>query len=303
MALAGAAMQQVMCMEMMRQAQETGDSTMMMMGMQMCAQAAQNAANAAQNKEGSNKLTTPTGGAQGNSLAIKEATIDTQPKTDDFDLNGLLKNAEAKSSEIKLADNPKVTFQTDQNNTDSSPNFNNEKIEESDSKGSNPLAIAQPGNAKSSEVTLGQSSTGGQPSPAGNLGVLNPAPSAESKLNLSSKANASEATDDSNRKNLKKNTGSKMGEAGTGASAESPNRSAYDDLMARMANGGAQTGIASAGLGGGFIDLAQGLQQGSRSLNIFEYASVQYQKAKTHGLGQVPKTQSLYPSRELASEN
>jgi len=294
MALAAAAMAQVMCMEMMRQAQETGDRELMMMAMQMCAQAAQNAANAAQNKEGSKKMTTGPQMPNANSFPVKDAKMDTQSKPDSMDLSGIAMNGQAKSSEIKLADSPKVNFQSGSTSNEGEPNLaSNTTSESNEIKEPTALPIAEPSSAESSAVTLGQGNAAAAPN--GAMGLMNAsAPSNSSndtKLSSSTKS-ASETSDDLAKKSLKKLSGSKGSEGG-GGSTEAAGGAAFDDLMGRMGGGfGAQGNIASAGLTGGLMDLAQGLKQGPQALNIFEFATIQYQKAKTSGLGQPNRNQS-----------
>lgn len=298
MALAAAAMAQVMCMEMMRRAQETGDQMMMMMAMQMCAQAAQNAANAAQNKSGASKMTTAPQMPNANSFPIKEANIDTKPQNDSFDLNNLLNAGKNTGTEIKLADPAKVDFSSG-NPTDSKLDVASTSNQDTnDSKdNNNPLPLAEQNGAQSNAVTLGQTPSNG----GGMGGMMNPnaaAYSANNKLDLASKTPSPENPEDNFKKAVKRPAGTKGSDEG---SSESGNNSAFDDFMSRMGGGAAPNGIASAGLGsGGFMDLAQGLKQGTQSVNIFEFASLQYQKAKASGLGQLSK--KLPPARNLASE-
>ena len=54
-----AGVQSIACLMLMKKAQETGDTLMMVMAMQQCSQAAQSAQNANQNKEGAKKLASP----------------------------------------------------------------------------------------------------------------------------------------------------------------------------------------------------------------------------------------------------
>jgi hypothetical protein len=292
MAMAAAAMQQVMCMKMMADAVAENNSEKMTMASMMCAQAAATAANAAQNKEGAKKVTL--NNQMPSAPSFEKPNLETQPKADDFSsgLDGL--NAkESTKKDSKKEDSP-VNFAT---NEDSKAGTVFQKDKKFSSSGSS-LNIQDIKPGPSSTINLKDSPNDAK---AGLLAGSNTFSSLSNPNGLpgSNNANVTQTKETPETKGNKK--GPKGGDSGTGAEGGN-----MEDLMARYMNGGAGFGgISSAGVGGGMIDLAFGLQvPGQRPKTIFEFASEQYQQARTTGkaLGKRALFKNKLPSRQIASE-
>jgi len=287
MAMAAAAMQQVMCMKLMAEAMEENNSEKMAMASMMCAQAAASAANAAQNKEGAKKVTLNS--QMGNTPSFEKPTIETQPKADNFDsaLSGL--NGKNKSTEDAKKDADPLKYSSDSQTTPGTVEQQEKKITSNFS----PLEISDPKQNPSSTINLKdapnettRTSLMGSSTPFGSLNGLN-SPTGLTNLGNQSGSTAPET------KGAKKNA--KGTEPSGGGPAGNP-----EDLMARFMNAqGAFGPISAAGLGGGIIDLANGFQSsGQRPKTIFEFASEQYSKVKTTGRCLRKPT----PKRAIASE-
>lgn len=292
MALAASAMQQVMCLKMMQEAQQKGDSTLMMMAMQMCAQAAASAANAAQNKDGGKKLTS-TPPQTGSAAALKEMKLDTQAKDDDLD-PGLFK-PEDKTLTTSDSSKDEVAFESTKSDNGTG------KVEQGKTSladGTTPLSTQNPKELPSSQITLNEGGNGGSQggSPwASQAAGLNTAQNTFQKGNESATA-----LEEQKRKPLKKGSGSIDGSGSGAGGAEPADNSAFDDFVAKMMGGGAaNSSYAAAGLGAGMLDITMDLQgNGAKPLTIFEFASLQYQKAKQTGLGTgVKRNLANSPSR------
>jgi hypothetical protein len=291
MALAAAAMQQVMCMKMMADAVAENDSEKMTMAQMMCAQAAATAANAAQNKDGAKKVTL--NNQMPSAPSFEKPNLDTQPKSDNFvsGLDGL---------------NPKESSKTDPKKEDSSVTFANNdepktgsvfQEEKKFASSNSPLVTQDIKPGPSSTINLKDS-----PSDL-KLGLL----SGSNTFSTLTNPNGIPITNNPNATQTKElfdpKGNKKPDKSGAGSGTEGGN---MEDLMARYMNGGAGFGgINSAGVGGGMIDLAFGLQvPGHRPKTIFEFASEQYQQAKNSGkaLGKRPLVKNKLPSRQIASE-
>lgn len=279
MALAASAMQQVMCLKMMQEAQQKGDSTLMMMAMQMCAQAAASAANAAQNKDGGKKLTsTP---PQTNSAApLKDMKLDTQAKDEGFDPN-LFKSEDKSSTDTASSKKDEVSFESPQSETGTG------KVEQGKTSladGTVPLSSQTPKELPASQIELSNSGAGGSSASSPWAGQASGLATAQNTIGKNNESGT--GAEDSKRKPLKKGSGSIDGTASGNGGAEPGDNSAFDDFVAKMMGGGANSSYAAAGLGAGMIDITMDLQgSGAKPLTIFEFASLQYQKAKQTGLG------------------
>jgi len=293
MALAASAMQQVMAMKMMADAVASGDSEKMAMASMLMAQAAANAANAAQNKDGAKKVTPNS--QMPSAPSFEKPNLDTQPKPDNFNLAFDTQNTKDSSkNETKKEDAP-LTF----NSNEESAGEKNSPAEKKPSS-TDGAALAIP------DIKPGPSNTIELKNPSNDLrpGLLAGATSFSSLGNSGSLSNlpnqsvskSNEASDSNEtKKGASKNPVSAAGaEAGT-----------MEDLMARYMNAGAGFGgFSGASAGGGTIDLAFGLQlPGQRPKTIFEFASEQYQQARTSGkaLGRRPFVKKI-PSRQITSE-
>lgn len=284
MAMAAAAMQQVMCLKMMADAQAEGNSEKMTMAMMMCAQAAATAANAAQNKEGAKKVTqnsqTP------NAPSFEKPNIDTQPKADNFNsaLDSTKDQASSKPSDKKQ--DSTVTFPRSEEK-ESGTVFQEEKKFGSTGTALNPGDL-KPG--PSSTISLKEPAMDQPRSTL--MGSLNPfgSPNNSANPNLPSNSSSTQSNELSDSKSGKKSLSKSADSSASGAPGGN-----MDDLMARYLNGANNLGsLNSGGLGGGFIDLALGLQiPGQRPKTIFEFASEQYQNSR-------PKRS--IPVRQIASE-
>ncbi|NBX82320.1 hypothetical protein EBQ90_04425 [bacterium] len=292
MAMAAAAMQQVMCMKMMADAVAENNSEKMTMASMMCAQAAATAANAAQNKEGAKKVTL--NNQMPSAPSFEKPNLETQPKADDFSsvLDGLASKETPKTEPQK--EDAQVTFAKNEDPKEGSVFQEDKKF---DSSGS-PLIIPDVKPGPSSTINLKDSPNDSR---AGLLGGSNTFSSLNNSNGLtpSNKQMMNQVTESVDAKRNKKGT-SKNGESGAGAEGGN-----MEDLMARYMNGGAGFGgISSAGLSGGIIDLAFGLQvTGQRPKTIFEFASEQYQQARSSGKALHRKPlRNRVPSRQIASE-
>lgn len=297
-AMAAAAMAQLSCIQMMKEAQETGDKKLMLMAMQMCAQAAALMANSQQNKEGASKITSGSAAASNPAPQSKEAKIDTNPKSDDFNFD--LK-ADEKATDTS-SNTALPSFAANETSSQSDPLLTKEKTFSGEVT---PVPLAS-GSAPASSTLTANESSGGSNSLLGGVS----GPLANSGLNRSIPMGTAGASITSNgeAENKKKNTQATNGKLSSGDSDSSPSEadgSAFDNFMARMMGGGAGNS-ATASLGGGLVDLALGLQgsPNQRPLTIFEFASSQYQKAKVER-GALQKSNSPSKasiSRGIASE-
>lgn len=293
MALAASAMQQVMCMKMMADAARENDSEKMAMASMMCAQAAANAANAAQNKEGASKSTSPPQMAA--MPTFEKSKIETEPKPDSFQLdapeienkaatNGTTSNSPSIAGAIPNVENGSV-FNEDKN---FKSNLNSLSLENTKPPGTSNIA-----------VTEGAGSGSGLPSNNfGSMGTSGANATASNGLGAQSTGSEDLKSDKNKKSAGKTNSGDSSGFSSGG------DTSGLDDMMARMMGGNSSAGMFSAGAGGGLIDLAYGLQTpGKKMRNIFEFASDEYLKAKRNGTALTRKNPTAHsPSRTLASQ-
>lgn len=287
MAMAASALQQVMAMKLMAEAVAENNSEKMAMASMMMAQAAANAANAAQNKESAKKVTS-SNQMMATAPTFEKPNIDTQPKPDNFDL-GLNASKEKNSAN---SESKKETTPIDiASNQESKPGSIDQQEKKFDSNSKSAPNISDLTPSPSSSFALkdsNRSSLMGMTSSSPGLGMQNnwlpPA-------TMNSNQSGSQVADNK----PEKKPSSKSSEPINGAQSGN-----MDDLMARYMNGaGAFGAISSAGLGGGMIDLAFGLQPpGQRPKTIFEFASEQYGKIKSNGRA----LQKQRPIRRLASE-
>ncbi|NBX81558.1 hypothetical protein EBQ90_00485 [bacterium] len=293
MALAASAMQQVMCMKMMADAARENDSEKMAMASMMCAQAAANAANAAQNKEGASKSTSPPQMAA--MPTFEKSKIETEPKPDNFQIDAP-ENENRAVTTATTSNSPNIAGATP--NAENGTVFNEDKNFKSNLN-SLSLENAKPSGTSNIAVTEGSGTGSGLPS--NNLGSLGTSgTNATASNGLSVQSNSSEdLKSDKNKKSVgKTNSGDASGFSSGG------DASGLDDMMARMMGGNTSPGMFSAGAGGGLIDLAYGLQTpGKKMRNIFEFASDEYLKAKRNGAALNRKNPTAHsPSRALASQ-
>jgi hypothetical protein len=297
-AMAAAAMAQLSCIQMMKEAQETGDKKLMLMAMQMCAQAAALMANSQQNKEGASKITSGSAAASTASPQPKEARIDTNPKSDDFNLD-IKADDKVTNSESNTS---LPSFAANNASSESDPVLTKDKTFSGEVT---PVPLASGSAPASSNLTVNESSGGTGNSVAGIPGSLvNSGFNRLNQLGNSSSSVTSTADSDSKKKMGKGPNGASSSGDSAGSSPEGEG-SAFDNFMARMMGGGANNST-TASLGGGLVDLAYGLQGSAnqRPLTIFEFASSQYQKAKTErgALQKFSSSSKASISRGIASE-
>lgn len=291
MALAASAMQQVMCMKMMADAARENDSEKMAMASMMCAQAAANAANAAQNKEGASKSTSPPQMAA--APTFEKSKIETEPKPDNFQI-------EAPESENKVA--ASATPSPSPNIAGATPTVENGSVFNEDKtfkSNLNSLSLENAKPAENSNISVTEG-IGANPQ-SNNFGALGtPGTNTTASNGFSTQAsNSEDLKADKDKKGVGKTTAGDASGFSAGGDA-----SGLDDMMARMMGGNNSVGMLSGAAAGGLIDLAYGLQTpGKKMRNIFEFASDEYLKAKRNGTALTQKKPAAHsPSRVIASQ-
>ena len=274
MALAQAAMAQVMCLKMMADAQKENDSEKMAMAAAMCAQAAALAANGKENEEGAKKSSSNS--QMGPVPSFDKAKIETDPKPDvALDLPD---SEVSKPSTIQLAQSPALSQPNQKPENEGSvfseeKNFKNSPMGSplSDMKDIDSSRIALSNNSNSAgfgngTMGFGSSGTGGS---LGSSSALSPFSLGASKEGT----NLEDAK--LNSKKPSKTVSGNGAEAGSGG---------FDDMMARYMGSSGGFGGFAGGANGGVLDLVYGLQKsGKPTLNIFEFASQEYQRAEKRG--------------------
>ena len=293
MAAAAAAMAMMSCMQMMNEARKMPPGPekrmMMMMAQQQCAQAAQNAANAAQNKEGQKQLSqqdvpkqaelqapqqlqAPKGGEEKNLLAQSGNNTE-EEKLELPNIDDLLDRPTA-SLDDSLVSDPPV------GETGATWDF--------DGASYSKLQPLEKANQKFDE-----NANGGKPTPegsgiAGNYnfssnGALSP--DALKKLSAIEGASAGVA-EGGGRRGL-----ASSGEGGEtngfdGGGEKSGEPSAFDQMLSQLMGGApGEGGAFGAGAGHDFVNLPVD-QKKKQQINIFQYASYRYQFA-TYNDGRV----------------
>jgi len=268
MALAQAAMAQVMCLKMMADAQKEGDSDKMAMAAAMCAQAAALAANGKENEEGAKKSSSPP--PMGAVPTFEKAKIDTDPKSDSSP--SVTSSEISKPSTIQLSQTPTPSLETEK--PENTGNIFQEDKSFQNKSMSSPLPETKEVDSSRIALKNGSDNTqgfgnslggfGGSESSSGSLNGIYPFSQASSQRNLASEDSKS------NSKKPTRPTSSGGAESGSG----------FDDLMSRYMGGMSSGSGISGGASGGTIDLAYGLQKpGFKPRTIFEFASDQYKHA------------------------